>query len=756
MKLDFKKFKKVASDNKATTMKHDDGHSITIAHAPLASDTLKKLKALPMYNEGGKVQKDTPPEPNAKKAKEMEKGATSPGTSVSEGIDRIKKQFGYAEGGEVSPSDEKNIPEPTNAYNPEDHIMVPKAMLQQHIQQLQAMDKPMEGPSADPLDFAGPSEIAGIAKAAVPMFGLAKAAGSAVAKEGAELAGKGLLGEFQRTIANLGQKGAAFHERALVEKTAQDAARKAAGKFTAAEANAIPQGVQKGTEVAEKVASRVKRPGFADGGEAIDITDMGVAPPAEYMQERATAPVDPGPTPYVPPGEYQVPYNPISGQSTGAPSLGKEINPEPVSQEPIIDHAPPAASRAPAQAAPSSGGVPDSAGLVSSGYQQELRGEKARAEAEAKQGDVETAVHEKAADDIRKQIQNVQDTTNEGLQERALFIKNIKDGHIQPEKYWEDHSKLQAGIGLMLGGLGGPEGSESVMRLINNNIDRNIAAQQANLNSDHNLLAANLHTYGNMRDAQAMTRVMYNDMAVNALQQAASMSRGAQAKAIAEINIGKLKRQVAPEFMQFAMRQALIKAGQSGGGQGDQTEAMLPYLRVLNPAAAKEIEARHIPGVGTAQIPVPEKPREEIQARQSLQDQVRDLRAWASKHSGSLNPADIAYGKAKAAQVQDQYRRANGQGVFREAEADFVKGIVADDPTAFFNKVRVDPKYKALEDGNMMTLNSLKKSYGLPQASAQPQLTPQQASFAQHAQKILQNNPNDAKALMVLKKLGIQ
>lgn len=143
---------------------------------------------------------------------------------------------------------------------------------------------------------------------------------------------------------------------------------------------------------------------------------------------------------------------------------------------------------------------------------------------------------------------------------------------------------------------------------------------------------------------------------------------------------------------------------------------------MVAPDKAKEIEGRYIPSVGIASVPLSEEARKQIIGRSDLQEQVRKVRSWAQEHSGTMSPEEISYGRAMASQLQDAYRRANDQGVFKDSEAHFVKGIVEEDPTKFFNSWRVDPKYKALEDANGATLNHIKRSYGLPESNyaAQP------------------------------------
>lgn len=54
-KIDMSKFRKMASDKDHTTLQHEDGHQIKIAHGALSRGHRKQLESLPMMSEGGKV-----------------------------------------------------------------------------------------------------------------------------------------------------------------------------------------------------------------------------------------------------------------------------------------------------------------------------------------------------------------------------------------------------------------------------------------------------------------------------------------------------------------------------------------------------------------------------------------------------------------------------------------------------------------------------------------------------------------------------
>lgn len=58
MKLDLSKLKKIASDNKCTTLQHTDGHSIKIAHHVLSPRLKKELDNIPLHKaNGGMIKK---------------------------------------------------------------------------------------------------------------------------------------------------------------------------------------------------------------------------------------------------------------------------------------------------------------------------------------------------------------------------------------------------------------------------------------------------------------------------------------------------------------------------------------------------------------------------------------------------------------------------------------------------------------------------------------------------------------------------
>lgn len=334
------------------------------------------------------------------------------------------------------------------------------------------------------------------------------------------------------------------------------------------------------------------------------------------------------------------------------------------------------------------------------------------------------------------QLQDLASTAKQKLDyldnEYYSFIKDHQKD-VDPQRYFHNMStgqKIRTFIGLLLGGIGAgaARGPNIVSDYLDRQIDNDIKAQQLDIGRKNSLLEANRAHFKNIVDALDMTKSMMLGITANQIQTEAIKSQSPIIQARAQQDIAKLNMQAYQLRQGIALRQSMLgslNGSQNSVGDTDQTGRLINFLRMTNPEMAKNMEQRYVPSVGLGSVPVPDKIREELITRQSLDNAVSDLRKFALENEGTvLDRAKVNEGAAKAKLVQDMYRRANGQGVFREAEADFVKGIVDQDPTKFFNSWRTDPKYKALEEDNMNQLNGVKRNYGLPTPYKPPSAKP--------------------------------
>lgn len=364
-------------------------------------------------------------------------------------------------------------------------------------------------------------------------------------------------------------------------------------------------------------------------------------------------------------------------------------------------------------------GMNDAYNMWTQGMQQRLAGIQKEAAVTGQLGTQQAGVLGNAVDAQKQLLAHAQDQYNQLNQERLHTLDDLDNQHIDPKKYVNNMStgsKIASIIGIALGGgssaiTGQPNLAYNTLQA---NIGRDIDAQKANMSKSQNMLANNLAQFGNLRDATQWQHTISQDVIAYGLQQkAASMAPGmAQANAL-KLS-GQLRQDSSQMVAQMGMRRAMMNFTQQSAQNPQQFNQALQLMRMTNPEMAKEMESRYVPGVGIASIPVPQSVRDNLMAKQQLDARAKDLYAWASQHSGSLSPTDIAVGQAKAAELQSMYRNAINGGVFKKGEQDFIDKIVDSNPTQFFNSIRSQPRLKTVIQSNQAQMNMLKQQYQLP------------------------------------------
>lgn len=111
--------------------------------------------------------------------------------------------------------------------------------------------------------------------------------------------------------------------------------------------------------------------------------------------------------------------------------------------------------------------------------------------------------------------------------ELANTMKDIQANHINPAQYLESQDiahKVTTAIGLVLGGMGGALAHQEnpALKFLNSQIERNVQAQVAGMQSKQNLLGAQLNQLGNIKDATEMNMAIQNGLLAAKFQEAAS------------------------------------------------------------------------------------------------------------------------------------------------------------------------------------------------------------------------------------------
>lgn len=358
-------------------------------------------------------------------------------------------------------------------------------------------------------------------------------------------------------------------------------------------------------------------------------------------------------------------------------------------------------------------GLGETEDMMRKGMNQQLSGIQQHAEAQGQLGQQQAAVHDQRARDEQTAANHYTQTYNDLMQERHNMIDDIRNGHIDPDKYWDNHSKIATGIGMILAGFNPTNNPNAAVNFLKFQMENNLNAQRENLNSKQNLLRANMHQFGELRAATDMTRIMQNDIVAHKLDSAAGQAASPIAKAAALQASGQLRMQSAQLFQQFAMRRAMMQMAGNGGDPG-AVDQMLGYMRVVNPEMAKEMETRYIPGVGMAKIPVPQAARDAITAHSTVDRLLNEALKLANTPDTALSPEQRMRGQTLMGEIQSAIRIAEGQGVYKESEANFMSKLLGDNPAGFLAKIKTEPKLLEMQRIKQAEHRALRNQYGLP------------------------------------------
>lgn len=305
------------------------------------------------------------------------------------------------------------------------------------------------------------------------------------------------------------------------------------------------------------------------------------------------------------------------------------------------------------------------------------------------------------AEQSRLQLESFMQKNKELSDEREFFMQDLKNTQIDPSRYMHSMdagAKISTAIGLLIGGLSTAAENPAV-KFLDKQIDRDIEAQKADLGKKQNLLSANLQQFGNLRDAEAMTRIMHNDYMTHLLEQAAAKAGSPMAKLAAEKQAFDYKQKSAALQSQiamsgpppvddaaFAQRQQMLQAT----GKRDQ---------------AKEEMATRVPGMGNVNMPEDAKILKEMVATKKVAGQaIDDLLKISNTPFKSMRPEQISNAKVLQTTLVAKLKTfLAGTGTMSDQDRQIITEAVAD-PTAFFsldsmNRAKLNTLKQALERG---------------------------------------------------------
>ncbi len=263
-----------------------------------------------------------------------------------------------------------------------------------------------------------------------------------------------------------------------------------------------------------------------------------------------------------------------SGMDDGGDSVEDNPLAQPAPAEPMMSPMSPEQMQSIPNAQPSAPqGMPnpqqDMLKQMESQAAQSNQAQQQYAQAQAEQGAKESkAYQENQQKQVELQTLHQQNLMNQDKEMQA-WVNDAKAGHIDPKHYINNMSggqKVATAIGLLLGGIsaGLSGGPNPVMKILEDNINRDVEAQKANSEQKNNIFRAMQQRYGNQRDATAATQLFYRNMMVDKVMQAAAQNKGPAAQLQAQMFKAQQDQQMLPIKMQLATVQTINDGLQKG------------------------------------------------------------------------------------------------------------------------------------------------------------------------------------------------
>ncbi len=733
--IDISKFKHVKSDKDSTTLQHPQGHTITIAHKPLSKDFRAQLQALsgigkeaetPLEQdqmqhkmaEGGEATTSgttTGTDPNSsyqEKLKGVKQGADQPG-AISQGISNIVhaiKGEPYADGGKI-------VAEKPN-YGKIIKVGQDKPKDQGYGKVTVKHESPLTYNVANKAKFADgggvmtPNPDLEPLPEKIPVPPVAEDPGTDIPQAIAATP-KHIdpVTQEKREIYNhlSSGRGAWAPQGSIASQVLADSSIKPSAYFGPNGEPPKDFDPHKWQEAEQTYANKAQLK--AEGAEEQQQKQQ------FDQQMRAAAGLAPAIVP-----------NPDTASSPAADINGQLIDTQPPT--PKDDFAAPEAT------------FRQGLGEARAGLANEAAAVGAKGQEQAKQYQDAIMAQHDAQNAFQQHYQDLE-------KERQAHIADIQNGYIDPEKYWHGdangnggHSKIATGIGMILAGFNPTNNPNAAINFFKFQMEQNLQAQARNLEAKHNLLGANLKQFGNLRDAADMTRVQMNDALAAQIAKSAANNASPIAKAQAQAAIGHLNMEASQQLQQFAMRRMMMGMMNppQGGGQAandpNDPDGTGRRIRALEAIGAHEqasaLKEKYVPGVGQAQIPVPDSARQQIATHKSVNDLMNMSLAFSQKYGGKaalerLNPLEREKVNNEAATIQNQLigqiKQAQHDGVYKESEAKFLEKQIGGSPASFLANFNSVPQIRQMQAIKQQEYNHLLGTYGLKQ-----QALPQQAA----------------------------
>lgn len=367
--------------------------------------------------------------------------------------------------------------------------------------------------------------------------------------------------------------------------------------------------------------------------------------------------------------------------------------------------------------------IPDqNTGMLQQAYRQAQAGASGMASAVGNLGEAQADIQKNQAEAQNLAISKYDEQKQELNQERLGHIQAIKDGQIDPNKYWDSHDKLITGIGLVLAGFNPTSHPNAAIDFLKSQMEQNVNAQAKNLDSHQNLLSANIRQFGNLKDGADMTRVMQADYVSHKLGEAAANAQTPMAQASALTAQSQINKEFQPLFMNLNLRKSAINIANSGQPHSEKAiESMIAGLNSSNDpsnkALGKQIGEAYIPGVGITRTlePVSEDTKKQILNMKIMDDKGKDVLNFIKSHPDVWNSeSDKNVVKQKMEELKNFYNGSIGGGALTEGRLGWYGKQFSEHPLNKINQFMGSTKrIEEIVNSNGQRLNTVLQQQGI-------------------------------------------
>lgn len=239
---------------------------------------------------------------------------------------------------------------------------------------------------------------------------------------------------------------------------------------------------------------------------------------------------------------------------------------------------------------------PDMISQLQGSFEKQKQAAQMLGAAQSQQGKAESDILGQNTKDLQGLQQKYDPQYADIDQERSALTQDIQNGHIDPNHYLHDMStgqKIGTAVGLILGGIGGgiTHTDNPAQQFMQNQIDRDIEGQKADLGKKENLLSMNMRRFGNLKDAEMMTRANMMDITSMKLKQAAAQSQDPIARANALNEAAKIDAQAAQTIGPLKIRQEAFKQLSSSNAAPEQKSRLMQQTGIISPSESSNIDS---------------------------------------------------------------------------------------------------------------------------------------------------------------------